>query len=1343
MAQRNVNNNLVLEPLNGKNFYNWKFRIEAVLQAKEVDYTIEKKYERGDFENEEAFKKYQKHDRLAKSLIVQSVEDSQLEILREKESANEMWDALKTMYEKKGMPGQLFLRKKLLSMKLGEDDDLNEFISNFDEVLRQLKAAGSPMTDQDAACNLLLCLPKSYDTLVSIIENNKPEDITLSFVKAKLRAEVEKRSGEQGSRAQMKNKDSTVFQSLGEGCWQCGLKGHLKRNCRSGGNQNHGSERGSSIHRGFNRGRWVRGKSQAFTSRGSNYFRRRGHASQSNQRQESYPASLEGNDSKEYEGGVSFMANLNQSRSNVSDKCTGMLKCFVDSGCTDHLVNDKCFFSNYIELKEPISIAVAKNHSFIKAIGVGNINCYSKVNNERIPCNIKNVFYVPDLRKNLLSVKRLELANMKVEFQDGFVKLYQGDNNLIAVGVRTNLYEIMFEIPKVECSLVEDDNNKEFLKWHKRYGHIGFSGLKNLVQNNLVDGMNKNLKPGNSLEFCESCVNGKMKRLPFSTRAKSSRVLEIVHSDVCGPIEPSTFDNKKYFVTFIDDFSHFTKVYLIEQKSEVFECFKDYYFKVTSMFNVQIHKLRCDNGREYDNHNFHVFCNRHGIVLDFTVPYTPQQNGKAERMNRSLVERARSMIHDAGLTKEFWGEAIRTAAYVMNRGPVEAGKSWLIPAEIWLKKRQNVSNLKPFGCTAYSHIPKELRSKFDMKANKCIMIGYAPSGYRLWNIDKKKVIVARDVTFHEESFYFKKADARIVDQDEWEQDIDREESEYEEDRQNMDEESNQEEDLQIGDQEEEKREKRSTKLPRRLQDYELFMALDAVSFVEEVPKSYEEIKGRDDRKYWENAMKREINSIDKNGTWSVADTQPKGKVFDTRWVYTYKTLENKIEDKYKARLVVRGFAQKNSSSDMYSPVARMTTIRTILAVGNQKSYYFQQLDVCNAFLNGDLEEDVYIYAPEGVGFEPNTILKLKKSLYGLQQSSKCWNKKINETLKNLKFLRSEHDVCLYYRNGEFGRIFLLLYVDDIILCGPYLNELNEIKHTLMKVFSMKDKGELKNFLGLEIDYDRKRGIMKLNQSRYTERILRRFNFDNCKKSEVPIDPKLKLQFEEGVHITEKPYRELIGCLMYLMIGTRPDICFAVNYFSRFQEKPSDQAWNQLKRILRYLRGTTNHGLVYKRSETSDECLSCYVDADWGGDLQDRKSVSGFLYKLFDNTISWTTKKQNCVALSTTEAELISFASAICEGLWLKNMLSDFDINIKSFEVFEDNQGCIAIIKNPGNNRKVKHIELKLSFIYDHYQRSNFSVKYIESKLQQADILTKGLPKDLLVKFRDSLGLRCE
>lgn len=1334
-----------VEPLNSDNYHTWKFRMVTLLTEKGVDEFIKVKFETVNYPDEEQKKKATAKDNLCKNLLVQCIDDSQIDIIRDKKTSYDMWKCFEELYEQKGLTGQLFLKRKLMQLKLSEGEDLDKFLLQFDNTVYQLKATGAEIKEKDLVCNLLMALPESFETLVTIIENMPSDKINLDLVKSKLRAEVEKRRTTQKHEAG-NLKPSAFVSNKSDVCYGCGLQGHIKRNCRYFQN---GVQHQQS--RGFNRRGNFRGVQNAYQrgSRGNHNYRA-GFGGHNNYRGFGRNREYSGarHARKEEEASASRRGNYVEGDCGVDKSICFMgevknafeeINFFIDSGCTDHLVNDKRHFSNIKMLEQPIKIAIAKNDNFLQATGIGNINVLSNNGYKIVKCNIENVLYVPQLRKNLLSVKRLEMCKVKVVFENAEVKLYDDTGELIGTGFRNNLYEIVFKVIKNECLNANVENSIMSL-WHQRLGHICQSNLEKLLKNNMVNGM-ENVKFCKTV-LCESCITGKMTRSSFGSRTKAKEELEIIHSDVCGPINPNSHSGNKYFVTFIDDFSNFVCVYMLKNKSEVFSVFMEYAQMVQTKFKRRIATLRCDNGGEYISHDFKTFCKRNGTVIDYTNPYTPEQNGKSERFNRSLVEKGRSMLQHAGMPKIFWDEAVRTAAYLMNRSPSSHLED-KTPAEIWYGKKPNLSNLRIFGCNAYSHVPKELRTKFDPKATKCIMLGYNNNGYRLWNIAEQKAVVSRDVVFDETMFHYKIGDSNrknvSIDRvsEDSSQEFKNEEitDELEESESKIMENDKTFSDLQESRKEHKKIDatngKRLTKLPLRFHDYEMYMAFDAMSYVEDVPKCFEEIDESKDGDLWKQAIEREIEAIEKNKTWHTDVVPENAEILDTKWVFTLKPTEEDVRMRYKARLVVRGFAQRNSFNfdEIYSPVAKLSTVRVLLAIGNKLSFHFIQLDVKTAFLNAKLKDDVYIYPPKGVKCKQNSVLKLDKSLYGLKQSSKCWNDEINKFLLSLGFKRSESDYCLYSVLCGENTLYLLLYVDDIILAGPDLNIINVYKDKLCKEFEIKDKGKLQNFLGLEIEYNREEGIIKLNQRRYVESLLKKFGFEGCSSTAIPIDPGLKLNVS---YINcRKPVKELVGCLMYLMLGSRPDISFSVNYFSRFQNENSEEVWVHMKRILRYLKGSMDANLIFTRNANAT-ALECFVDADWGGDVHDRKSISGYIIKIFGNTVSWVTRKQNCVALSTTEAELVALCSAVQDCMWFKKVVNDFRIVINSIKIFEDNRGCICLIKNPENNRRVKHIDLKYHFVHELVKAGEITIEYINSKNQQADMLTKGLSK---VQFR--------
>lgn len=1318
MAIEVKKNNFNIELLNSNNYHTWKFRLNILFEEKDVLECIKNEFNENNYNTETEKKAARIKDNKCKSYIVQCLEDNQIDLVRDKSTAYSMWKSLEERYEKRGIPGQMILRKRLMNMKLQKESDLEMFLLEFEEIIRQLKVTGAELKEEDLICTLLLAMPPSFETVITILENMKNDELTLEVAKNKLRGEIERRKATDNDNKKTENIKPAVFEAVKEtnregSCYICGKKGHFQRDCRNRG-------RGTFMNRNF---RGQNNRRPQWNVRGRFNYRGRGYGASTSRDETVQGHLVEQNEDRN----VCFMSDV---RKEVNQVDVSSIVFCIDSGCTDHLINGKEYFSDFMYLNNPIKIHIAKNNSFMEATGVGNLKVKSYVFGKSYEILIKNVLFVPNLRRNLLSIKRLELSNIKVIFENGKVLLYK-ENNLLGIGKRDKLYEISFELNRSECLNIEV-HNENLKLWHNRLGHICNSNLNKLISKNMINGL-ENCKTS-KIDFCESCIQGKMSKLNFGTRTKAKRILGIVHTDIAGPISPTSHSDERYFITFIDDFSSFVYVFIIKNKSDAFDCFKEYVNIVQTKFNSKIEILRCDNGREYISKEMKEFCKNNGTVIDFTNPYTPQQNGKAERYNRSLIEKSRSMIHEGKVPKEFWNEAVRVAAYAINRSPHHSLET-KTPAEVWYGEKPNVRNMKIFGCTAYAHIPHQFRGKFEKKTKKCIMMGYTNTGYRLWDTENNKIITSRDVKFNESSFYFKE---NRIDIDISDDDIVEEAKEYVEpaiDESIEDQQS--EEGL-----ENSKKEKRKIKVPERYNDYQLYMAFDAVSYIENAPECVEELNNRDDKNMWLRAMSNEIKSIEENKTWEETRKPENIEILSTKWVFAVKPHEDKIQDRYKARIVVRGFAQKESFdyNEIYSPVARMSTIRTLLSIGTLNMHYFKQLDVKTAFLNGELKEKIYVYPPENVECRNGHVLKLNKSLYGLKQASKCWNQKINEFLISLEFKRSETDYCLYVKGNNKDVIYLLIYVDDIILSGPNLKLLDECKDALMKGFKIKDKGDLRNFLGLEIMYEREKGILEINQEKYIEGILKRFNFENCKICTTPIDPKLKIDITNNDKNEIRPVKQLIGCLMYLMLGTRPDLSFAINYYSRFQDINSEKVWIGLKRVLRYIKGTQKLSLIYKRN-IDEMGIKCYVDSDWAGDINDRKSVTGYIIKVFGNSIVWVTRKQQCIALSSSEAELIALCAAVCECLFIQKLLKDMGIEIENFKVYEDNQGCISLIRQPENNRRVKHIDIKFKFVCELFSSKVIIIEYINSTDQLADILTKGQHKNQLYSNRYEIGLQ--
>ncbi|KXJ79603.1 hypothetical protein RP20_CCG000255 [Aedes albopictus] len=396
------------------------------------------------------------------------------------------------------------------------------------------------------------------------------------------------------------------------------------------------------------------------------------------------------------------------------------------------------------------------------------------------------------------------------------------------------------------------------------------------------------------------------------------------------------------------------------------------------------------------------------------------------------------------------------------------------------------------------------------------------------------------------------------------------------------------------------------------------------------------------------------------------------------------------------------------------------------------------MDVKTAFLHGVLKEDLYMEVPQGVKASPGHVCKLQRSLYGLKQAPRCWNDKFNSTLLKLGFRRSNHDYCLYVSTTEGDEVYLVLYVDDLLIAGRNIRTIEKLKRRLSEEFEMTDCGEAKFFLGMRLEYNRRDGELKLSQEAAAVKILEKFGMAECNPSKNPMEKGLQLS-RDG-NRTSQPYRESLGSLMYQMLCVRPDLCYPVGYMGRFQQSPTEDHWQALKRIMRYLKGTTTMGLVFKRHEDSRPLVG-FVDADWASDSEDRKSVTGFLFKVFGSTVSWASRKQSTVSMSSSEAEYVALSAAVSEGVWLAGVLEDLKCKPSTAPViiFEDNRGCIGLAKN-AESKRIKHLDIKHHFIKDHVAAGTIKIEPISSAEQQADLLTKALDVSRFQYLRNRIGV---
>ncbi|XP_056695777.1 uncharacterized protein [Spinacia oleracea] len=746
----------------------------------------------------------------------------------------------------------------------------------------------------------------------------------------------------------------------------------------------------------------------------------------------------------------------------------------------------------------------------------GNIIGIGKVGKSKSH-SIDNVFLVEGLGHSLLSISQFcDKGNYAKFFSNKCLIINSNTDTVILEGQRKgNTYVVnLNSVPhsNLTClSVIEDDP----LLWHKRFGHASFSLMNKLNSKNLVTGL-PNTKFA-KVSVCDACIKGKQVRTSFKSKGmiSTTRPLELIHMDLCGPMRTQSRSGKRYVLVIVDDFSRYTWVIFLASKEETFEEFVAFASRVQRQSNHKLVHIRSDHGTEFQNKKFDDLCKESGISHNFSAPRNPQQNGVVERKNRTLEDMTRTMLIASGLPKSFWAEALNTACYVLNRVLVRAIKN-KTPYELNRGRKPSITHLRIFGCKCFVHNNgKDQLGKFDA-------LSTTPEG-----------------------------------------------------------------NFELG-------------LTRKTEDEEV----KRTSQIEEQTQDVETPEG--------GTVEEELNEFERNKVWHLEPTPLANRVIGLKWVFRNKQDEHATITRNKARLVVKGYNQQEGIDfeETFAPVARMEAIRILIAFASYMGFKLYQMDVKCAFLNGHLKEEVYVEQPPG--FEdpeyPSHVYKLDKALYGLKQAPRAWYERLSHFLLDNKFNRGKIDRTLFLKSRNTDILIVQIYVDDIIFGATNEDLCKEFSDLMQQEFQMSMMGELNFFLGLQIK-QMEQGIM-IHQQKYIKDLIKKYGMESAKSNHTPMGTTTRLdEDQEGKSVDQTRYRGMIGSLLYLT-ASRPDIAFSLGVCARFQSNPKESHLTAVKRILRYLKGTDDLCLWYPNYDHFD--LKGYTDADYAGDLVNRKSTSGMV-----------------------------------------------------------------------------------------------------------------------------------
>lgn len=1348
----------------GDNFHLWKFKMQMYLLEKGVWSAVtaklsDKEVEELDPENDlTAARKDQK----AQAYIVLALSDDQLMHVNKCTTAKDTWDTLVKVHEGKSVASKLRLHRELNQLKMDPSDSIITHINKTKILVQQLEAVGSTIAETDVILYLLLSLPADYSAVAVAVETRFNErELTLIEVSEAL---LQEEARQQANGRAKGNKIGRAFNADGRSgssrnsggnggkkpdwkksatCHHCNKVGHIKRDClKLKREQNEGKASIATADKGY-----------LFMARIIET-----------------PAT--------FDSGNALTANQAHSNAWV-----------VDSGASQHMTNDRTAFQTYKTVTGK-SVQLADNR-VIPVSGQGSVELSIQQDNGLVTAVFKDVWHVPGIGKNLISCPQLDSLEASITFGGGKCIIRRSATAKEGIeATRTNGIYVLSATPVVATAGVATSSTLGLELWHQRLGHLNFQAIQRLGKSH-SRGLDASGSPPSS---CNTCNVSKTTMLPFPKEGatRASQLLGIVHSDVQGPMQTQTWGGGRYTVLFIDDKSRFVFANILAAKSQVFETYKDWELETTTELSARfgrtfsVANLRTDPGGEYMSKAFDTHLTERGTRHQLSIVNTPQQNGVAERMNRTIIEMARCLLQHAGLSHKFWGEAVMTAAYLRNRSPTSAVTS--TPHELFYGAPPDLSHLRVFGCLAWAFIQPNKRGKLDGTGEPCLMLGYSThqKGYRLWHLAQKKIINSRDVRFDETKF-LKDIDSASVHNASsglLEVGIDLEEQLFTLGSKNARDSTasrrqNTLPDPEASDGDEDdfhhapevqtppppplRTSGRTRSAPKEYWKAKAnlvdnnhmavaFAVAETMAYIE--PRTLKEARSLPDASQWELAMQQELEALNTQNTWTFATLPANRKAVGCKWVFKVKLKADGTIERRKMRLVAKGFSQREGIdyNETYAPVAKFAAVRTVLTVAAVEDMDLRQMDVPNAFVRADLEEEVFLAVPEGVQIPGGmdhltTVCRLNRPLYGLKQSARNFNDMINSSLIRIGFTRCQADNCIYVLKRQKHTVLLILYVDDVAIASNDDGLLQIVMDHLKKDFDMKDLGPLTYFLGIQIIRDRPNRMIYLSQRRYVQEIITRFNMDSAKPVDTPMEPGLVLSKGQsptdaaGIQaMSSTPYRSGVGSLVYAMVCTRLDIATAVGIVSRFLANPGTAHWHAVQRIIRYLKGTLDYVLALGGASPDFE-LQGYSDASYASCIDTRRSTTGFIFEFCGSPVAHGSTRQSVLGDSTTVSEYIALATTAKEAIWLRLLVKEIGYPQKGPTlIFEDNQSALALAKNPVHHNRTKHIDVRFHFIRECIENEQVDVTYLPTDDMKADLLTKPIARDQFRKLRTLCGV---
>ena len=1285
--------------------------------------------------------------------LVQLLDDRSLSlIIREaRDNGRKALQILRQHYLPKGKPRIITLYTELTSLSKLNSEDVTDYIIRAETYASSLRDAGETISDSLLVAMTIKGLPSPYAAFTTVI-TQKTSPVSFTDFKIALRnfEDTQKIQCVENQSVMNFNDNFNSQNKNKRWCTQCKSNSHDTAYCYKKNNPRGATAKWCSFCKSS-----THDTDYCYSRKGKQKFKKKNNHAKCLATKK--PAT---DDEDEH----SFAFTLDSSGGRCDHQTPAEVKAdcvsyLIDSGASVHILKDSELFVRFKTDFRPEQHVIeladgAKVSGIAKGQGDAMVTLHDAQGKPH-DVILENALFIPTFTQEILSVPALTQNGASISFsgESGTIRFKEHENIEFQMNKSKNLYFV--NVVKTSSRSLEE--------WHKVLGHCNFKDV--IALENCVDGMKIN-KNNTNFE-CQTCILGKMTQSFSREPVKSAKnVFDMINVDLAGPIEPAAEGGFKYALICTDHFSNLTSTYLLKAKSDSVLAFNMYLADIAPYGKIK--RLRSDQGGEFISEDFEKVLIENKIKHEKSAPFSPHQNGKAERGWRTLFSMARCLLIEAKLPKTMWSYALKAAAYIRNRCLNK--RIGMTPFEAVTKRKPNLKHMHVFGqtCFAFVNNPKKL----DDRAKRGIFVGYdrdspaflvffPPHEAQTYNHGAQtyksgQIRKVRNVKFlGQQPFYREQCHQEHIQNSENKENDDfipmietqgipiEPIIDSDNDTQN------------VNTTEQNLNPKRVRNRPKHLNDFyvdtEVDEHLNATHHYiyvvnSDIPTSYNEALSCKDSEEWKVAMNNEFKALENNDTYELTELPPNRQMVGGRWVYDIKTGldDNKT---FKARYVAKGYSQTPliDYNETFAPTARMTSIRLLIHIAAQKGLNIHQMDVKSAYLNAPIDKEIYVQQPQG--FEINDkdgkplVWKLKKSLYGLKQSGRNWNETLNMHLSEQGFKQSINDPCIYCKISSIdcSYMYLLANVDDLLIFGRYESEIDRIKLKLDSTFKMKDLGEIKYYLGIEFEV--KTDSILMSQTKYIDQILITFGMQDCKPKYTPCEMNLNRLYRENDPLSHDDaviYRQIVGSLIYLMSCTRPDLSFVVTSLSQFMSNPNAGSMIIAKHVLRYIKGTKENKLCFSKIE-GNMIINGFCDADWASS-EDRKSITGYCFQLSNHgpLISWKSRKQPTVALSTCEAEYMSLVSAIQEGKYLKSLIIEVTGFNLDFELNCDNQGTIALAKNPVKHQRTKHIDIKYHFIREEICNGYVNVVYIPTDKNVADTFTKPISKIKLTKFRNQL-----